>query len=431
MDEDSISDIPLLYFYISIGVLLFLSAMVSGSEMAFFSLKPEEINQTKKKGSGRIIALLLKKSKELLATVLITNNLINIAIITISTMIAWVMIARGMGKWLLVIIPSLITVLILFFGEIIPKVIAQHAPLKFGRFTARMIYVCSVVFRPIIKFLLYIDSKVSSYGEKRKWTSINELEKAVELTTETSTKEQKEILNRAIRFGAKTVRDVMRPRHDIVSIDSTDTFEQVIKKIRTTSYSRIPVYKEFVDNIVGILYVKDVIYHIHSKADIKNFSWQDIIKKNVFYVPENKPADELLRDFQKRRVHIAIVVDEYGGVLGLVTMEDIIEEITGDIMDEFDQEKRSLKRSFYKISDTQFRFQADISLDDFYEVMGVERDTFNEIGNKSEALSGLVLEIFTYLPKADEEVVYKNFKFKVRQVNSRRIQIIDVFIQPE
>ena len=401
-------------------MLLFLSGLISGSEVAFFSLSNSEIKSYQKNESGNInkVVSLLKTPEKLLATILILNNLINVAIITLSAYFAWGMF--GKSALVFLVLTVIITLIIVFFGEIIPKVYANKNRFFFIKKSSIIINVSSVVFKPLILFLISI-SNTFKYKEKVLLESTTEeLNRAMNLTIdkETST-EEKNILEGIINFGSIKTKEIMKSRVDMVAVDFDFTFEKIAKLINISGFSRIPVYKETIDNIEGILYVKDLIPHLNEPS----FEWREKIRP-AFFVPESKNIDVLFKDFQEKRVHLAVVIDEYGGVSGLVTLEDVIEEILGDIRDEFDFDDDF---QFKKIDNNTYLFEGKTSLNDFCKLTKMDKNYFNQVKGESESLGGLLLELNSKIPNKGDKIKFDKFIFTIMSVDNKRIKRVRVY----
>lgn len=406
------------------GILLICSGFISGSEVAFFSLTPTQLKacSESQRPSERQIVTLLKKPKLLLASILILNNAVNTAIVTLCTFAMWEIYGKD-NNLAVLILTFVITTSILFFGEILPKIFAAQRNMLFARLMVRVWLVLTTLLAPISSSLVVIADWVERrYKKKGYKVTVDELNEAVEMTIgHETTEKEKEILKGIVNFGSKSAKQIMQVRVDIFAVDKKINFHQLMDKINKNAYSRIPVFEETLDKIVGILYAKDLLPHINES---ENFHWQALVDKEVFFVPENKRIDELLRDFQAKRVHLAIVVDEYGGTSGLVTMEDIIEEIVGDINDEFDLKDKEIY--FKKINDQTYQFNAKISLNDFCKILNLDDDYFNEAKGESESLGGLMLELFSKIPHPGETISYKNFTFTIISVNKKRIKWVRV-----
>ena len=408
-------------------ILLVLSALVSGAEVAFFSLNARDIDKAKDSSekSDKQVLGLLEKPKELLATILISNNFINVGIVILSTYLSsqiFNLDVSGVIGFLIQIV--LITFMILLFGEVIPKVYANLNALKFAKMMAGSITILESIFRvisiPLLKSTKFIEDKL----QKNKGNiSVSHLEHALELTTDDDTsKEEQKILEGIVSFGNTDTKQVMCPRIDMFALNANEKFETVISELLTKGYSRIPVYKTNIDNISGILYIKDLLPHINEG---NTFNWSRLIKP-VFFVPENKKIDDLLNDFQEKKIHLAIVVDEYGGTSGLVTLEDIIEEIVGEINDEFDIDELS----YSKLDDYNFVFEGKTSLKDFYRVINIDDESiFEDEKGESDTLAGFILEIAGGFPVKGEVISFNSYDFKIEAVDRKRIKQIKVSLK--
>lgn len=409
-------------------LLLLLSGIVSGSEAAFFSITAENLselkNSTKKKDLS--IISLLEDPKRLLATILIFNNFINVAIVTLSTVLTWSFFGQDNSNNIILTVVSLVvTFFIVFIGEIIPKVYANQQNIVFARRTVGIIKVASLLFKPLSVILIRF-SGIFEKRIKRKGYNISaeELSHVVDITAKQSTDEEKDIIKGVLNFAHIHVKQIMKNRIDITAIEDTDNFHQLMDKINKTGYSRIPVYTGRIDQIRGILYVKDILPFINQD---ENFAWQKLLR-SCYFIPETKKIDVLLRNFQEKRVHIAIVVDEYGGTSGLITMEDIIEEIVGEINDEFDIEDIKFKR----IDQDTYIFEGKTSINDITKILDINPYTFDQVKGESESLGGLLLELNSSIPNVGEKITYNQFEFHIMAVNSKRIKSIKMKInEPE
>lgn len=405
-------------------VLLFSSALISGSEVAYFSLSPQDQEKLKSAKSRQNDAIQknLESPEKLLATILVANNFVNVGIVILSAYTVGKLFNFTSSPTLGFIIQVvIITFILLLFGEIIPKVYATRRPLGFARFMAIPLTVLERIFRPVNSVLIYSTSFVKKRFQKQTQNiSVNELSQALELTLEHEHNEDKEILEGIVKFGNKNVVEIMRSRVDVEALDLKDSYNKVINLINESGYSRIPVYSGSFDNIKGILYIKDLLPHIHKK---ENFKWQTIIRP-PFYVPETKKIDDLLEEFQKNKVHMAIVVDEYGGSSGIVTLEDVLEEIVGEIVDEFDEEENY----FAKISENKYLFDGKILLHDFYKITGTSDHVFDDYKGDADTLAGLILELKGEIPVVHEKLTCENFDFSIESVDNRRIKKIKVEI---
>jgi len=424
---------PVFPLFVIIGVLLILSALISGSEVAFFSLSPDKILNLRKsdKTADKHIIALTDNPKLLLATILILNNTVNVGIVTISTFISWQLLGKN-DENAIFIVSILVTILLVFLGEILPKVYVTQYNLSFARLVSGVFIVATYLMRPLANLLDKMSGGIEQRFQrksKKVAVSAKELEEAVEMTTIYATsEEEKEILKGIVKFGTKTVKQVMQTRLDVAALDVDMDFHELMNKVNKWEYSRLPVYKETIDTIVGILYVKDILPYLDED---EHFKWQDLIRPNVFFVPESKPIDDLFKDFQEKHVHMAIVADEYGGTIGLLTMEDIIEEIVGDINDEFDNDV-----SFYKqLSENIYQFEAKTSLIDFCRILEIDSLLFEEAKGESESVGGLLLELFQKMPQTNESITFKQFKFTVVSTTKKRIKTVKVEVctdmQPE
>jgi len=408
--------------------LLLSSSLISGSEVAFFSLTNEDLYNLEEEGDKRSqkVIELVKKPKELLSTILILNNLINIGIVTLTTFVSWKIFGLDAKGILIILVQTVgVTFAIVFFGEIVPKVYANKARVSFSQTMAGAIFFFSKLLKPLSFSLMSIGNLIESRIEKRGYSlSVNELNQALEITTEDAAEDEKDILRGIVNFGTLTVKQVMRSRMDITAIDVEMDFHELMDKINKSGYSRIPVFEETIDNILGILYIKDLLPYIEKNED---FAWKELIRKS-FFVPENKKVDTLLKDFQLKRVHMAIVVDEYGGTSGLVTLEDLIEEIIGEINDEFDDTEDVF---FQEIDPNTFIFEGKVSLNDFCKKLDLDSQVFDEVKGESESLGGLLLEINSKLPKNGKKIRFGDFKFTVLAVDARKIKKVKVQLLSE
>ncbi|WP_338872512.1 gliding motility-associated protein GldE [Spirosoma sp. SC4-14] len=404
-------------------LLLVLAGLVSASEAAFFSLSPDDRARCRNSvlpGDQRI-ASLLDRPKRLLASLVIFNNLLNIAVVVIVTYLTWEFsqISHG-SKWVLATVTLITTLAIVLFGEIVPKVYASQNNMAVARRTAPLAKIGLAVLRPLAMLLVSLSNQVDKRIERRGYKlSAEELSQAVDLTGNDATTEEKEILKGIVNFGNLTARQVMRARLDISAVEDDLLFSELMSQINASGYSRVPVYKESLDQIDGILYIKDLLPHIHEDD---SFRWQSLLRP-AFFIPENKKVDDLLQDFQKRRVHMAIVVDEYGGTRGLVTLEDIIEEIFGDINDEFDDE---IPAGYRREDERTVVFEGKVPITDVCRILNVDATTFEAVQGDSESLGGLLLELFSRLPVAGDQTTYGGFTFDVLSADDKRIHEVRV-----
>lgn len=398
-------------------LLLFASGFVSASEIAFFSLSPSDKNaiEEEKHASDLKIIELLKDSEQLLATILISNNFVNVTIVMLLNFFFAEWIHFGEAKILeFVIVTVILTFLLLLFGEIMPKIYSAQHTLKFVRMAAPAITILEHVCKPLSYALIHSTALVNKRIRKRNYNiSVDELSHALELTDKNEISEENNILEGIIRFGGETAKEIMTSRLDVVDLDVKTSFKDVLQCIVDNAYSRIPVYAGSKDNIKGVLYIKDLLPHLN-KGD--NFRWQSLIRP-AYFVPETKMIDDLLRDFQENKIHIAIVVDEFGGTSGIVTMEDIIEEIVGEINDEYDEDERT----YVKLNERTYVFEAKTLLTDFYKIVKLESDVFEQVAGDADTLAGLLLEIKGEFPVLHEKLVYENFEFEVLEMDERRI----------
>lgn len=404
-------------------LLLTVAGLVSASEAAFFTLSPDDraYCRDSSQADEQRIAKLLERPKRLLASLVIFNNLLNIAIVVIVTYLTWQLSQGSHGSgWILAGVTLVMTVAIVLFGEIIPKVYASQNNLTVARRTATLAQLGLTVFRPLAMLLVNLSNQVDRRIERRGYKlSVEELSQAVELTGVNATVEEKEILKGIVNFSNLTARQVMRARLDISAVADDLLFSELMTQINTSGYSRVPVYRESLDQVEGILYIKDLLPHIHEDD---SFQWQSLLRP-VFFIPENKKVDDLLQDFQKRRVHMAIVVDEYGGTRGLVTLEDIIEEIFGEINDEFDDETSV---GYRREDDRTVVIEGKMLLTDVCRVLNVDATTFETAQGDSESLGGLLLELFSRLPQTGDQTTYAGFLFEVLSADDKRISEVRV-----
>ncbi|MCK0203479.1 gliding motility-associated protein GldE [Ornithobacterium rhinotracheale] len=412
-------------------ILLFLSALLSGSEVAFFSIKKKDLVQAKEEGKDvSSVENLLKDKQKLLADILIGNNFINIGIVLLSAMISEVFVHPYLGDLTFMGISFrvlfdvvIITFLLLLFGEIIPKIYSNQASLKFGTFTAPLIRFFDIIAKPISIPLLWLSSLIEKNLKNEHKISVDQLSQALEMTSEDemTTNEEQRILEGIVNFGNTETREVMTPRVDMFSMRLENNFQEVLQKISQKGFSRVPVYEDDIDEIKGLLYAKDLLPYLNEE----DFDWHTVLRK-PYFVPENKKLDDLLSDFQEKKIHIAIVVDEYGGTSGIVSMEDVLEEVVGDISDEFDDEN-----IFYsKLDKDNYLFEGKTSLKDFMRIMEIDDDTFDDVKGEAETLAGLILEINEETPNRRQKIHYKNFVFTIESIDKRRIKRIKVTRTP-
>lgn len=422
------SFLELSFGFLVLVILLVCSAMISGAEVAYFSLDQnsiDDIDKDSKKGE-RILSL-LKKPKYLLATILVANNFINVAIIMVSTyQIKQLINEATMPSWMYILISVvLVTFLLVLFGEVAPKVYAKSNNIKLATimagpltFLGKMLYPIS---NQLVKSTSILENKLSNQDEDTR-VSIEEIDQAIELTVgdTKNASQEAELLKSIVKFGNVPVKQIMCARVDIVALDVENTFAEVLKLVRDSGYSRIPVYEENFDKVIGFLYAKDLLEHLEKG---NSFGWQEIVRTPPFFIPENKKIDDLLKEFQEKRIHVAIVVDEYGGTAGLVTLEDVLEEIIGEIKDEFDDH---IEVEYKKLNDYNFLFEGKTMINDVCRLVGIETSTFEEVRGDSDSLAGLILEMVGRLPKLDEEIQINDYEFKIVSVDSRRIRQVKI-----
>lgn len=402
-------------------LLLMISALVSGSEVAFFSLSPSELQRMREKPDARdsqILALLADVDK-LLATILVTNNLVNICVVIISSNIMDRLFVFNRFEFLFKTV--LVTFLLLLFGEILPKVLSQGNPRGFARMVVYLVKFFGWITSPLSYVLVRTCGRISRFATRNAEISMEELADAVDLAKGSAQSQQEhQMLEGIVNFVNTEVEEIMRPRIDIVALEITDTFEQVKRTIIESGYSRIPIYDEDLDNIKGALYVKDLLPHINSGDE---FGWQQLIRK-IYFVPKHKKIDDLLRDFQENKIHVAIVVDEYGATQGLVSLEDILEEVVGEISDESDVEE-----SFYeRLNANTYIFDGKTHIVDFERVVDLGEDIFADVQGRAETLAGLMLELRRDLLKKGDMVEAHNIRFTVSKMDGRRVDKIKVVV---
>lgn len=416
-------------------ILLICSALISGAEVAFFSLNPVDLEDSEieeqKDLRLKIVSRLLKTPKKLLATILVANNTINIAIVLLFASVGDVFFGSITADFFgisattirFIIEVGVITFLILLFGEILPKIYASRNNVKFASFMAIPLRIFDVVFTPISGPMRFITMLIhNKLGDQKSNFNVDQLSQALELTSEDdTTQEEQKILKGIVAFGNTDTKQVMRPRMDVFALNQEDTYTTILPLITNKGYSRIPVYRESIDTITGILYVKDLLPHLSDKE----FEWTTLLREPNF-VPENKKLDDLLAEFKEKKNHLAIVVDEYGGTSGIITLEDIIEEIVGDISDEFDDEDII----YSKIDDSNYVFDGKTSLKDFYRIIHLEDDSvFESQKGEAETIAGFILEISGGFPKKNEVINYNQYTFTVEAIDKKRIKQIKFTIR--
>lgn len=445
------TDIAVLLSLFALILLIISSALISGSEIAYFSLSPDQIYDLENEESpiNKKLLNLKNKPRKLLATILISNNFVNIAIILVSDFLLKNLLGDSiLLKWannlkeysifnsistetlthainFSIAIVGVTTILVLF-GEIMPKIYANLNNLKLARLMAKPLSLLMVVFSPFSNILVNWTNIFENRLSKKNKANSNkdDIEDALDITIK-SDEQEFDLLKSIINFSDVSVKQIMKPRNDVFAIESGTPYNIVLTKVRESGFSRIPIYKEEFDDLVGILYAKDLISFLDKG---NNFDWESLIRKNVLYIPESKKINELLKEFQKLKLHIAIVVDEYGGNAGLITMEDIMEEILGEIFDEFDEEQND---EIIKISDTEFLFEGKTSLLDFVKYFNSDIDIFDKTKGEADSLAGLVLEIAGKIPELEYEIEIDRFRLIVKESTNRRIQKILVKLNDE
>jgi len=408
-------------------LLLICSALISGSEVSLFSLKPhelEKIHEANDNSSVSAIRQLLNQPNYLLATILIANNTVNIAIILLSTItLNQQFNFNVLPDWLNFLIQVIgITFFILLFGEILPKVYATKNALKMALFMAKPLNFLIVIFKPISYLLIsstnFIDKKIK---RKTHDISVEELSHAIDLTNDINSNEQEhQILKGIVKFGETSVKEIMTARVKVVSIEKDTPFDEVIKVILESGHSRIPVYEETFDKVLGVLYIKDIIPYINNEKD---FNWNTLIR-TPFFVPENKKLDDLLKEFQERKIHLAIIVDEYGGTSGIITLEDIIEEIVGEISDEFDTDDII----YSKLDDNTYIFDGNTTINDLAKIISLDEEILVEMRREAETIAGLIIEVSGKIPQKNEKINFQNLSFVVEASDKRRIKRVKLII---
>jgi gliding motility-associated protein GldE len=400
--------------------LLCCSALISGSENAFFSLDPSaiaELEASEKKADKNVLAL-LQNSQYLLATILIGNNFVNVTVILLLTKFTNTILDFSQAPIVGFVFETIIiSFILLLFGEIMPKIYASKYAKKAALLTAPFISALSVIFKPVayllVKSTSIVDNRLAKHNHNSRNISMDDLSQALELTSNEKD-EDTGILEGIIKFGNIQVSDIMTPRVDIVDVDVKLNYTGLLEVVINSGYSRIPVYSGRRDNIKGVLYIKDLLAHLDKPS---TFRWQSVIRQ-PYYVPESKKIDDLLNEFQENKVHLALVVDEYGGISGLVTLEDILEEIVGDISDEYDEENSG----YTKLDDNIFVFEGKFLLNDFYKIAGIEKDDFVKVTDEVETLAGLILELKGEMPAQNEKITFGRYDFEITSVDDRRIK---------
>ena len=440
---------------LSILLLLVSSALISSSEVAFFSLTDNDLEKLDQENSGpsRRILALKEKPRILLATILISNNFINIAIVIISDFLTKKIIPpSAFKKWATFFIESFpinesyldfaantisflitvagVTFLLVLFGEVAPKIYASINNIQLSKMMSGPLFILRRLFLPVSSLLVnttnFLEKKLAS-AQGSSTTSRRDIDDAIDLTVshEEDALQEIDILKSIVKFGDVSVKQIMRSRVDVLSVDFRMGYQELLKVVKASGYSRIPVYDEDFDHVTGILYVKELLGYIDEK---ENFEWQELIRPEILYVPETKKIDDLLKEFQKERMHMAIVVDEYGGTSGIVTLEDIMEEIIGEIQDEFDQGTEVV---YKKIDNHTYLFEGKTLLNDVCRIIGIDTSTFDEVKGESDSVAGLILEILGEMPKPELEIPYNQFCFKIVSVSKRRIEQVLITVTDE
>lgn len=408
------------------ALLLFCSAFIAGTGAAFFSLTPDDIEKINSKSprKGKLVALLLQKPKKLQATIVVANNFVNIALIILFFRITGSLFDALQTSWKFTVQVIIITFFILLFSEVLPKVYASRNTTRFTRKAVYPLFILNKLLSPLSVPMRELSLTLhKKFGGQKPGLSVDQLSQALELTDYgDATDEEQKILEGIVTFGNTDVKQVMCPRIDIFALDIEETFKEIMPKLIDKGFSRIPVYKDNIDHITGVLFIKDLIPHI----DDDDFAWQEIIR-DPFFVPENKKLDNLLKEFQGMKNHLAIVVDEYGGTSGLISLEDILEEIVGDISDEFDDEDIIYSR----IDEHNFLFDGKINLKDFCRITDTEEDDFEEARGEADTLAGFLLEVSGNFPDKGQKIKFKGNIFTVESVDNRRIKQIKVTLKNE
>ena len=411
---------PIIYYSLILATLLIFSGMISGSEVALFSLSKSQLKNEDKSGYIQLIQKLLSNPNKLLATILVANNFINIAIVILFTQIGNVIFKSiASAFWQFTIEVVVATFLILLFGEILPKIYASRNNLVFSRLVIYPLLLLDFLLTPISspmqKLSNFIKKKLSF---KKGNINLNQISSALDLTSpDETTKQEHKILKGILSFGNTETKEVMRPRLDIHAYSNLLNYDEVLKNIIENNFSRIPVYKDDLDNIIGILYVKDLLPFL----DKKDFDWLSTLRKPLF-IPENKKLDDLMQEFQEKKIHLAIVVDEFGGTSGVISLEDVIEEIVGDISDEFDDDSLL----FSKLDNYNYVFEGKTSMKDFYKILNIDSSPFDKLKGDSETIAGFILEISQSFPKINSKIVFENYTFTIESVDKKRIKQVKV-----
>jgi len=414
---------PIIYYSLILAVLLVFSGLISGSEVALFSLSKSQLKKEDKSSYVQIIQKSLTNPNKLLATILVANSFINIAIVILFTQIGNVIFKNITSPfWQFIIEVVAATFLILLFGEILPKIYASRNNLIFSKFVIYPLVLLDFMLTPISlpmqKLSNIIKNKLSI---KKQNINLNQISSALDLTSpDETTKQEQKILKGILSFGNTETKEVMRPRLDIHAYSNLLNYKEVLKNTVENNFSRIPVYKDDLDNIIGILYVKDLLPFL----DKKDFDWLSTLRKPLF-IPENKKLDDLMQEFQEKKIHLAIVVDEFGGTSGVISLEDVIEEIVGDISDEFDDDSLL----FSKLDNFNYVFEGKTSMKDFYKILNIDSSPFDKFKGDSETIAGFILEISQSFPKTNSKIVFENFTFTIESVDKKRIKQVKVSIK--
>lgn len=412
--------------FISLAILLICSAFVSGAEVAFFSLNPDDVETLKstQSRSSKLALDLLQRPKKLLATILIANNMVNIAIVIISSLLISRMFDFGDKAWLEFLIQVVaVTFIILLLGEVTPKVYATRYGIKMANIMALPLFVLEKLFSPLSFALInstnFIEKRFKSKGHD---ISVDAISHAIEITNEKDTsEEEKKILKGIVRFGSIEVKQIMKPRLNVVAFEIETNFKDLLYRIIEAGFSRVPIYRETFDNVEGILFIKDLLPYINEKED---FEWQKLIRP-PFFVPENKKIDDLLKEFQYKKIHMAIVVDEYGGSSGIITLEDIIEEIVGEINDEFDDDDIQ----YSKLDDHNYVFDGKTLLNDMYRILNIDGAEFDKARGEADTLAGFIIETQGKIPAKNDIIAFENYTFKIEAADKRKIKTVKVSIK--
>ncbi len=414
---------PIIYYSLILAVLLVFSGLISGSEVALFSLSKSQLKKEDKSSYVQIIQKSLTNPNKLLATILVANSFINIAIVILFTQIGNVIFKNITSPfWQFIIEVVAATFLILLFGEILPKIYASRNNLIFSKFVIYPLVLLDFMLTPISlpmqKLSNFIKDKLSI---KKQNINLNQISSALDLTSpDETTKQEQKILKGILSFGNTETKEVMRPRLDIHAYSNLLNYKEVLKNTVENNFSRIPVYKDDLDNIIGILYVKDLLPFL----DKKDFDWLSTLRKPLF-IPENKKLDDLMQEFQEKKIHLAIVVDEFGGTSGVISLEDVIEEIVGDISDEFDDDSLL----FSKLDNSNYVFEGKTSMKDFYKILNIDSSPFDKFKGDSETIAGFILEISQSFPKTNSKIVFENYTFTIESVDKKRIKQVKVSIK--